>query len=86
MKILKHGIKGQYYRFTCPNCHCEFVADISEISSWGGISGLIDSTKFKVTCPDCEISQTLDGIECDEEGYQIVRPVKPLEVAINSQK
>lgn len=53
MKMLKHGIKGQYYRFTCPNC---------------------------------EISQTLDGIECDEEGYQIVRPVKPLEVAINSQK
>lgn len=53
MKILKHGIKGQYYRFTYP---------------------------------DCEISQTLDGIECDEEGYQIVRPVKPLEVAMNSQK
>ena len=53
MKILKHGIKGQYYRFTCPNC---------------------------------EISQTLDGIECDKGGgYQIVRPVKPLEVAINSQ-
>lgn len=53
MKILKHGIKGQYYRFTRLNC---------------------------------EISQTLDGIECDEEGYQTVRPVKPLEVAINSQK
>ena len=39
MKILKHGIKGQYYRFTCPNCHCEFVADISEISSWGELTG-----------------------------------------------
>ena len=49
MKILKPGIKGKYYRFTCPNCNCESVADISKISSWGGgIAGLIDSTKYIV--------------------------------------
>lgn len=87
MKILKPGIKGKYYRFTCPNCHCEFVADISEITAWGAMAHLIHSemySKFNVKCPDCEVTNILDGMECDEDGNQIVRPIKPLEVAINS--
>lgn len=88
MKILKPGIKQQYYRFTCPNCHCEFVADISEITAWGVTAHLITDSliapKFSVKCPDCEITDTLDGMECDENGNQIIRPIKHLEVAINS--
>lgn len=81
MKILKPGIKGQYYRFICPNCHCEFIADISEIGHVG--CGELIAFKFNVKCPDCQIDNTMDGIECDEDGNKIIRPNNFLEVAIN---
>ena len=85
MKILKPGIKQQYYRFTCPNCHCEFVADISEIAQLGRVELIgLNPDRFFVTCPDCEIQNNMDGMECDENGNQIIRPIKQLEVLLNS--
>ena len=51
MKILKHGdLKPR--KFTCANCHCEFVADQSEYGTCKYSQGY-SPIRFIVTCPDC---------------------------------
>ena len=49
MKILKHGdLKPR--RFTCKNCGCEFVADMSEYEV-----AYCDHEKcYCVDCPECK--------------------------------
>ena len=91
MKILKPGIKGQYFRFKCHNCHCEYVADVSEINFNNDNDGSLIGSIATIVCPDCNREEHIvvneyfyEQHECDEDGNLLKRPLGKMEVAINS--
>jgi hypothetical protein len=62
VKILKHGnLKPR--KFICKDCGCEFVANISEYSSYPN-----SATGFWLysDCPECE-ARTFDSEQWEEE-------------------